>query len=166
MVKYELMKSPECCRSRNRYTSIIPGFGNFTTIDKSIGNKDLYRVDSSRWLAFRTALKPFWTSSSYYLHDSTLRASHLDSYFVLSLASFLQRMNDGFSYLRQILNTYHLWYGAIICLSPKISVFIPLFRYWKKKTQGITPCVNHKINLNYHGGNARLFTYIELMIYC
>ena len=36
----ELMEAPECCGSRISYTSIIPGFGKFITIEKSVRNKD------------------------------------------------------------------------------------------------------------------------------
>ena len=75
-----------------------PGFGNLTTIRKSIGNKNSIQLTfiSSCCLGFRTEFGPFWTNSSCYLQDGRLRALHMDPYLVLSLTKFSQHMNDGF----------------------------------------------------------------------
>ena len=106
------MESLECCGLRNSYISIIPDFENFTTIGKLIGNKDPIQLtfisSSCLWFGIRVGL--FWTSSSCYLWDGKLRASHLDNYLILSLASFPQCMKEGSLYLQHILNTSHFWY--------------------------------------------------------
>ena len=101
------MKSPEWCRPRNSYTSIILGCGNSIKVGQLIWNKDPISLTliSNCCLGFGTVVGPFWTSSSCYLRDSRLGVSGLESYFVLTLISNLHRVNDGFLYLRYILNS-------------------------------------------------------------
>ena len=59
--------SPEFSGSKNSYTSIILGFGNFTINGKLTENN--YPIQrtfiSSCCLGFGTAVGPFWTTSSY-----------------------------------------------------------------------------------------------------
>ena len=83
------MKSLKCCGSRNNDTSIIPNCGNFITIGKMIENKDpIQLMFSSGCFGCGTAVRLFWTSTSYYLRDGRLKAFHLNKYLLLSVASF------------------------------------------------------------------------------
>ena len=94
----------------------------------NVRNKDSIQLTfiSSCCLMFGTAFGLFWTSSCY-LRDDRSRVSHLDSYIILSFASFLQCMNDGVLCLWYILNFCHLWYWMIICLTLKIFLPIVIF---------------------------------------
>ena len=109
----------ECCGLRN---SIIPSFGNFTTIEGLIGNKDPIQLTFISICCFElgTTIGLFGTNSSCYLQDSRLKASHLKSYLIFSLASYPQCMNDDFLTLQHNLNSCHPWQ----CLTLKISLFL------------------------------------------
>ena len=128
----KLTESPECYGSRNRNISIIPGFGNFATISKSIGNKDFISL-----MFISSYCLGFWTVVRF--SSSRQRASDQDNYLIFSHASFLQCPNYGlffFCAFGIIFISCYLWYWAI-SLTLKISLF--LYGYFHtRKTHEIT----------------------------
>ena len=70
-----LMEYPEFYGLRNSYTSIIPGFRNFTTIGQLIGKKNPIQLMfiSSCWLGFGIAVRPFRISFPYLRDGKTMR---------------------------------------------------------------------------------------------
>lgn len=84
----ELMESLESCGSRNSYINIVSGFGNFTTICISIGNKDPIQLTfiSGCCLEFGTVFELFWTNLSHYVHKSSILPWQLSPF--VSLPTF------------------------------------------------------------------------------
>ena len=85
--------SPRCVVDRK--TAWFRDSENLINIDKAIGNKDFI------WLTFIFScclvLGNFsWSDSYCYLRYGKLRAYPMDDHVILRLASFLQRLNDGF----------------------------------------------------------------------
>lgn len=89
----ELMEYLACCGSRNSYT-IIPGYGNFTTI----GNKHLIQLIFICSCCFKsgTTVEMVQTSLFFYLWHSRQKTSQFDSYLFWNFVSFSQCMNDSF----------------------------------------------------------------------
>ena len=78
--------------------AVIPALFKALTISSQLSNRWQIRIPIS-WrssLGFGTAVGPIWTNSFFYLWDDTPRGSYLDSYFVLTLVSFSQHMNNVF----------------------------------------------------------------------
>ena len=118
--------------------------GNFTKNGKSTENEGFNQLTFifGFYLWFGTAAGLLWTSSSHYLRNGWLGGSHLDSLPSFSLTNFSQLVNDDFLCFWHTLKSWHLWYQAMIYLTPKILLF--LYKYIDTENiQKITSYVNH-----------------------
>lgn len=130
----ELMESLESCGSRNSFINIISGFGNFTTVCKSIGNKDPIQLIfiSGCCLEFGTVFEPFWTNLSRYIHKSSNPPWQLSPF--VSLPAFNNAWMTAFLCFQYILSSCRFQYWVPICQTPKIPpffFFIPILWDWE-----------------------------------